>query len=170
MSAVVSPVETDVLTALVSFITTVIGNSVQVIRGLGNRVPMPPAPFIALTPLFDTRLETSVDSYSATQQTTEESTRLDVQLDCYGPSAHSWAKIICALFRNQYGCAKLAPNCQPLYADEAHMMPLIDAEIQYEERWTATLSLQYNPVITVTAQTSNAAAVGLINVDERYPA
>ena len=170
MSAAVSPIESDVLTALRSFIVGLIP-SVEVVRGLGNRVPMPPAPFIAITTILQKRLATNVDTYNAEQQQMSQADmQVDVQIDCYGPNSLSWATILAILLRDPYGCDQLSPNCQPLYADEPRMMPLIDAEQQYEERWMLQASLQYNPVVTITQQSATVANVELIEIDEAYPA
>lgn len=175
MSAIVTPVPDDVFTALRAFIRGVIGGSpaVEVVKGLGNRVAMPPAPCVVMTPLFQTRLETNIDTWDETNPapsnlTAEAHIRFDIQVDMYGPLAGSWMAMFTTLFRDQYGCDALAPNCQPLYADDSRQVALITGEQQYIERWSVTAALQYNPVTTFPMEFADALVVGLIDVDERY--
>lgn len=172
-STVISPVLTDVYTALASFIGTALPG-VTVIRGLANRVPMPVGGFIQMQALFQARLRTSIDSWDMTlsdptTQTVEQGMRIDMQIDCFGPTSSDWAATLSTLLRDEYGCANLQ-NCQPLYADEAKMLPLIDAEKQYEERWMLQAAFQYNPVVTIPQQFADVVTVPLIDVEVAYPA
>ena len=153
MSATITPVESEFFTALKSFITDVIGNGgtsapIEVILGLDNRVPMPQSPFIAMTPLFQKRLATNVDSFGVSSQSSEMSAQVDIQIDAYGPNALSWTTMLSTLLRDDTGCVALAPTCQPLYADDPKQMPLIDAEQQYEKRWSLDAAFQWSPVTT----------------------
>jgi hypothetical protein len=91
-----------------------------------------------------------------------------VQIDCYGALANERAATISMLLRDNYACASFTTSgydIQPLYADNAQQMPLIDGESQYLERWFFNAVLQYNPVITVNQDTANAIDVGLVSVD-----
>ena len=176
MSAVVAPVPTDVLTALRTFLLGILPANTPVLQGIQNRVAMPPvAPFVIFTPLYQMRLATNVDTYDDTYPlagatfSAEQDTRFDIQLDFYGPQAGAWAAMVSTLWRDEYGVTSLAPTCAPLYIDDARMMPLIDAEMQYEQRWCSTGVLQYNPVTTVAQQFAGAAKATLISVDEAYP-
>jgi hypothetical protein len=47
-------------------------------------------------------------------------------------------------------------------------MPFIDGEEQYEQRYTISAHLQYNPQVTAPQQFANVASVTLIDVDQRY--
>ena len=58
----VTPRLTNVYGALRGFLQSVVPG-VEVVQGLGNRVPMPPAPFIAMTAILSKRLATNLDSY-----------------------------------------------------------------------------------------------------------
>lgn len=178
MNATISPQLADVYAALRTFIQGVVGPNIEVIEGLGNRVPMPAWPFIAMTAIASHRQATNVDTdtdlfYATPPQpgitSSEQSTQLDLQLDFYGPLSNSWATMIGTLFRDDYACEALAPLCQPLYADDPQMMPLTTAEDQYLERWTVTASIQYNPVV-VTGQTF-AATLDIVakDVDVIFP-
>jgi hypothetical protein len=176
MSVTVAPTNSDVLTALRSFVLGIVGQNIPVVRGLSNRVAMPPPKpgFVVIQPLFQSRLRWNIDDWdmagsNPTSGTSEQGIELRVQIDCYGPSSPNWAAMISTLFRDNYGCQALAPNCQPLYADEARMVPLVDAEEQYEERWMVDARLQWNPVTTVAQDfAGSVAGVNLINVPEAY--
>ena len=173
MTATIAPVQTDVYTALRAFILSLI--TCEVVQGLGNGVPTPLGGFIVMTSLFQNRLSTNVDNYLDPTPTTGSKTALQaiqhtVQIDCYGPQSSDWASIISTMLRDEYGCLAMAPNVQPLSADDPKMSPLIDGEQQYEQRWTLTALLQVNPVVSTPMQFFTTAQVNLIDVDTNYPA
>lgn len=148
----------------------------EVVRGLGNRVATPEGGFVAMTALLQRRLATNIertnDPFPGPEEGTravQQNTRVEMQLDFYGPLSGDWAAMAETLWRDEQGCALLAPDCQPLYADSAVMAPLVDGEEQYQQRWTLRAFLQYNPVTTLPQQFAGEAHVGLINVEERYP-
>ena len=177
MSAVITPVADDVFAALGAFIQSIIGSTFPVVRGTTNRVPMPPSTpgFAVMTAIHQDRLATNVDTYvdpypaTGQIQNIQSSLQINVQVDFYGAASAAWAATFVTLFRDEYGCTALGPKCQPLYADDALMFPLVDGEEQSEERWLVTAALQYNPVVTTPEQFAAAATVVLINVDEAYP-
>lgn len=169
----------DLYTALGTFIQLVLGTDIPVVQGQPNRVASPPVAtdggtppsgFVQMQAFIEQRTTTNQDSYDPDAQTlaAQSNTRVEVQLDFYGPLSMNWAKMVSTLFRDDYGCANLAPTCQPLWADEAIQSALVDGEEQYEERWTLRSYVQYNPVTTVGQQSATALAVVAINVDERY--
>ncbi len=166
-----SILETNVLTALRAFILSLV--SCEVVRTPINRVSMPVGDFIALTPIGSEALATNTDTFSATSEAILRPMKYGVQVDCYGASAGDRANTIAALFRDDYACQSFLGSgfdIQPLYAGDAHQMPMVTGEDQYLERWTFECFMQANPVVTVPAQTANALSVGLINVDATYPA
>ena len=172
MTATVAPLQSDVFTALRGFILGLI--ACEVIQGLGNGVSMPAGPFIALTELFHNRLSTNTSVYADPTPTTGTVTKTQAlqatfQIDCYGPQSSDWANILTTLLRDEYGCNALAPNVQPLNADDPKMMPLIDGEQNYEQRWTITALFQVNPAITLPMQFADQVQVGLVGVNETYP-
>ncbi len=166
-----SVTETEVFTALRAFILTIVG--CEVIRAQTNRVAMPLGDFIALTPLAQTPLETNTDTYTDTTKSIERPTRLDIQIDCYGALASDRATAISTLLRDSYAVdqfALLGYDVTPLYATDAHQMPLVDGEEQYEERWTFEAHLQTNPIITVAEETANTITPPTFtNVNATYP-
>jgi hypothetical protein len=175
----VTPDLEAVYTKVNAFLATVVPPGTEIVKGLGNRAPPPAGPHVAVTLLFQQRLRTNQAAYTDTgnpgppedqgARAVEVGMRLDMQLDFYGPDAGNWAAMTVALLRDDYGCEQLAPDCQPLYADEGRQIPFVTGEQQYQQRWTVTATLQYNPVTSLPQQFANAAVVDLINVDERYP-
>ncbi len=177
-AAQVSPDLDAVLADFISFLQGVIGSDVPILRGLNNRVPMPSGPFILVTALDEDRQATNVDSdidghftlpAIPDQTQSEQSTRLEIRVDFYGPDSSDWVTMVETLIRDEYSCDALGFLCQPLYADEARMLPLITAEGQYLEHWLLIVSVQVNPVV-VTAQTFSTTLDAIaILVDERFP-
>lgn len=178
MSAVIDIVPDDLYTVMRAFIQSLLPGPPEVFKGLGNRVPMPTADgFVVMTGVLQQRLRTNVDATAAVGSpppalgtlSVNAGLRFDMQLDFYGPLSGSWSALLAAVLRDPVGCDALAPACQPLYADDLRMVPLIIGEEQYLERWTLTAVLQYNPTVTQPQQYSVAATATLINVDEAYP-
>jgi len=171
----VLPAFDDIMVALRAFLLTIVPNTVEVVQGLGNRVPTPASEFVVMTPLFTGRLATNESVYTDPFPTPggtraiKQSTRLDVQLDFYGVASAEWAAMTETLLRDPAGCDALAPSCQPLYADEARQIPYVSGEDQYMARWSLTASFQWNPTTTLSQDFAATLDVTLINVDEAYP-
>lgn len=105
----------------------------------------------------------------------QQSTEIVVQLDAHGPISADLAQTITTLMRSAWGVAKfeeLNPGCgvTPLYADDPKQMPFSNDQVQQEDRWMVEAHLQVKPTVTVPQQFAAAAIVGLVEVDERYPA
>lgn len=175
MTQAVTPTLDDVAVKVQNFLISIVPSGTPVIRGPVNRSSLPSDPCVIFTPLFQTRLRTNLhvdtDPYPTPggTTTTEQGTQVHIQMDFYGPASNEWAVAASMLWRDEYGCNLLAPECQPLYSDDARMIPLVTGEEQYLERYAITAMLQWNPV-TVTAQEfADTLDVTLINVDEAYP-
>lgn len=102
-------------------------------------------------------------------------TQVTIQCDVHGPLGADNAQIISTLFRDQYAWEQFAAqtphyDVAPLYADDPRQLPFTNDQNQVENRWVIELHLQANAVATVPQQFANAAVVGLISVDERFPA
>jgi len=176
VSASIDIVQADIYKSLGDFIATTLTLAAgNVIVGLDNRVPTPVGDYVVMTILSTLRLATTVDLWdktdpAPTEQTYQKSTRVDIQIDCYGTQAQAWNDILCTLLRDEYGCDALAPTMQPLWADEGRQIPFATAEEQYQPRWALTAAFQYNPIVTVTNEFADTVGpVTLINVDEAYP-
>lgn len=176
MTLVTAPDTSLIFTALRTFVLSIVPSGVEVVQGLDNRVPMPPASpgFVNMTLISQQRLRTNQDSYVDPTPTTgsrsmEQGTEITIQLDCYGADSAVWAAQLSTVLRDELACDALAPYAAPLYADDPTLAPLIDSERQYEARWIVGAVLQWNPA-TVTAQQFAATLdATLINVDEAYP-
>lgn len=154
----------------------IVPTGTRVIRGPINRAAQPSTDHVIITPTMRKRLRTNVeidvDPFPSPGDGTvglEQGTQLTIQADFYGALSGDWAAIFSTIWRSEYACIHLAPECAPLYADDGRMIPLTTGEEQYLERWTVLAVLQYNPVVTTLQQFAGAATVDLINVDERYP-
>lgn len=165
-----SILEADVFTALRTFILALV--DCEVVRTQVNRVAMPKGDFIAMTPMGSVQLETNAHTYGATSETVMRPTQYTIQVDCYGAKAGDRAQTLVTMLRDDYAVQSLASggkDIAPLYADDAHQMPLIDGEQQYEARWTFNSVLQYNPAVTLTTETADTLTVGTVDVDRSYP-
>lgn len=146
----------------------------HVIKGLGNRAPMPLGPFVAITTLANARLRTNQTTWDVTDPaptdlSIEQGVQITLQVDIYGPLSFDWTSIFSTLWRDETACDALTPSCQPLYTDDPKQIPLIDGEEQYEQRWLVTAYLQYDPVVSTPSQFADTLDVTLINVDATYP-
>lgn len=173
MSLTVSPLQSDLYAAVAAFLTSILPANTPVIQGLGNRASMPLPGFVSMTIVLMDRLRTNFDTWNTSspapiETSINQGVSVTMQIDAYGPNAMDWAAMITSAWRDDYGCQLLGANCAPLYADEARLVPLIDSEAQYEQRYSINAMLQYNPVTAVPMQFANTLKVGLIDVDEAY--
>lgn len=177
MTIAITPTQDQVYTALESFLTGILPAGVPVIRGLPNAAAMPqPVPgFVAMQALFQDRLNMPVHSWDYSGQNPpstvdiEQGIDLPIQIDFYGATSGDWAATTSTCFEDEYGFDALGPNCEPLYANEAQMMPLTNEELQYEERWCLEAHLQWNPVATVIQQFADELYLSVISVTEKFP-
>lgn len=154
-----------------SFLQTfIVPVGTEVVQGLGNGVPTPKGAYVCMTALYQLQLATNTHSYDsiALSQTIAQSRRIDVQLDFYGPLAGDWAALTSTLLRDPVGCDALAPDCQPLYADEARQMPTVTGEEQYQQRWNVTAVLQFHPSATIAQQSAATLGITLLDVEVEY--
>ena len=177
MTLTVTPTIDQLCTKLRTYLLSIVPAGTIVLRGPVDRAAQPVDPHVVFTPVFRRRLrtnvETDVDPFpNPTPGSTqiEEGVQFEMQVDCYGDSlAHDWAAMVETTFRSEYAVNALAPECAPLYADEARQVPLVTGEEQYLERWMVRAVLQYNPVTTVPQQFADTVTVNIIEVDARYP-
>ena len=150
-----------VIEALGAFITPFLPDGTPITRAQVNRVAPPNSPFVELREILQVDLETptSTNSTEFQQAGILTPTRIDIQVDFYGPSAGDWCKAIKAVMRSQYAPAQFPDGIKPLYSSDGQQAPLITGEQQYENRWILTCSLQYNPDVFVPQQSATALAV-----------
>ena len=150
-----------VIEALGAFITPFLPDGTPITRAQVNRVAPPNSPFVELREILQVDLETptSINNTDNQQAQILTPTRIDIQVDFYGPSAGDWCKAIKAVMRSQYAPAQFPDGIKPLYSSDGQQAPLITGEQQYENRWILTCSLQYNPDVFVPQQSATALAV-----------
>lgn len=171
-------ISTDaVITAVISFMQPFVGNwdgtnitpntPTPIIRGEVNRVSIPgnnPAgPFVKVMEIHRRNLDApsqfqSTDS-TVQQATVKNSKQLEVQIDFYGPAAGEWSAAIESVWRSLYGPDQFPAGIAPLYCSDAHQMPLVTGEEQYEYRWALTAALEYNPTVIIPQQSATELEV-----------
>lgn len=174
MTLIVSPTLDDVYAAMVAFIMGILPlDAAHVIKGNQNRIPTPTGPFAILNIVTQKRIHRNQDTWDTTVPdpsgiVREQGIWLEMQIDLYGPSSGDWAAIFSTMFRDDYGCQALAPNCQPLYADEPARAPLVTAESQYLDRWIVRAQLEYNPVVQTVDQFADTETIDVIDAVTHY--
>lgn len=101
------------------------------------------------------------------------STEVVFQLDIHGPRSPESAQTITTILRDEWATDYFATafperNVQPLYVDDARQTAFVDAEAQYEDRWTIDVHLQANPTISVLQQFASTVQVSFVPVDIFY--
>ena len=112
------------------------------------------------------RLATNVDSYSqadlASTMETAESAQYAVQLDIHGDASAANMIRVEMAWRSPWACAFLrSALIHPLYASDPVQAPFMNAEEQYETRWTITIYLQAKPVLTLPQDYATALSPSL---------
>lgn len=163
----------NVIDVLAGYIEPIAGICQQ---AQANRVPMPKGQFCILTPLRFTRLSTTRDikqdtgtpSTSAMGYT--EVRQADIQVDIYGDNAGDRAVALETLFASSYGYEKIKAiddRLAPLYSTAAIQAPMINAESQWQERYTLTLSLQAHITVSLPQDYFDKAEISTEQVDDR---
>ena len=176
MPATIDLTEQAVFIGLRAFVLDVLAvGPTNVIKGQANRVPMPAGPnFVILTPTGRAQLATTVRTYEPSddpapavgQRDTQRQTRLDIQIDVYGPAAAENVQILSTLLRDMYGCDFLRPHrVQPLYCGDPKQLPLVTGEQQYLARWMLGATLQFNPTVSTSQQFADIVDVTLVEAD-----
>ena len=154
-----------VITALAGFIQPFVGSDIPIIRGQQNRVAPPLTAFVKLQELLENDIETPIFTQSADpaiqQATINTPTRIDIQVDFYGPASADWCKAVKAVFRSPYATAQFDSDIAPLYCSDGRQMQLVMGEEQYENRWALTATLQYNPLVIVPQQSATTLTVNI---------
>lgn len=154
----------QVIDALADFIAPFVFGA-AIVRGQVNRVPMPASPCVILTEMMQGDLSVPATEYQPDDDTAtvKGPTKIDIQIDFYGPQAGEFCKTVKTGFRSQWGFDKFPAFVKPLYTSDGMQSPLTTGEQQYESRWTLTASMQYNPVITVPQQFADEANVNSLD-------
>lgn len=154
-----------VIDALGDFLQPFVG-SAEIVRAQVNRVSMPPLPCVVLTELFHVDLRVPSQDYdqAGDEALLSVSNRIDIQVDFYGESAGDYCRSVQSAFRTMWGFDKFPAGIKPLYTSDGIQSPLVSGEQQYVARWTLTVSMQYNPVVTVPQEFAEEAAATTIAI------
>jgi len=168
----VSNNETDLYTAIRTWLLTIVPSSWEVVQGQDNLVSMPSGSFVTMTSASIKRLVTNIDNLDSTGLISNKLTQTTygIQLDFYGQDAATYAAATLSLLRDEDTPAQFPAYVVPLYGDEIMQLPLITGEEQYDERWKLTAFFQFNPVVSVGTQSATSVNVGLVPVDIFYKA
>lgn len=161
---VVSIAVDAVIEALGAFIAPFLPQGTQIIRGQQNRDSMPPNPFVVLTEVLKMDLSTPIvkGTPSNAQNSVMSPKRIDVQVDFFGPSACDQIAAVKGVYRTAYCASQFPAGIAPLFCSDERQTSLTNAEQQYEDRWTITASLQYNPSVYLPQQFASALKVNIL--------
>lgn len=131
----------------------------KIVRAQANNVPSPLPPSVVITPLMlnqYTTTRTKLDGVANTMSYLMPK-RLEVQMDCYGIQGGDMANTIATIFRSGALFGQFPDGVTTLYCSDARQIPLTTGEKQYEDRWSLTLSLQYNEPVILSQESFNIA-------------
>lgn len=159
--------DADVFTALRSFLIHLFPD-IEIIQSQENDVPPPKGAFITMSNIGKRRLATNSRTYTDTDeqktQNTVMPTECSIQVDFYGEESGERVQTFCALIFDYVGYDSFPEGIKPLFASDPMQVPIITGEKQYQERWSLTVKIQYNPVISTPIDFIREAAVSLIPV------
>ncbi len=95
--------------------------------------------------------------------------KMTIQCDIHGSFSCDNAHIITTAFRDVYACDKFAEsnkNVFPLFSSEPKQIPFNNSEQQVEERWVVDLTVQVNPIITISQQFFNNLTITATNAQK----
>lgn len=159
----------NVIDALADFLQPFVSGA-DIIRAQVNRVPMPSLPCVVLTELFHVDLRVPSQDYDVLNAEVDlsASNRIDIQVDFYGDSAGDYCRSVETAFRTMWGFDMFPAGIKPLYTSDGIQSPLISGEQQYVSRWTLTVSMQYNPIVSVPQQFADELTATTIAADVLY--
>lgn len=164
-AAVLSPTEDQIFDALWGFVDTVFGStmSANIFKGFQNMTATPAGvSYIVLQPgviVRQNQIQRDYDSVNLVVNN-ERDTEYLYQVDCYGPNGPDLANTIAIAWSTLWACDYFAGNLAtptpgsplpvtPLYADEPQQLNVVNAELQYEQRFMLKLHLQANQVVAL---------------------
>lgn len=184
MSAILTPNEDHVFDALWGFVAALFDVSVQpnIFKGYQNMTSTPPGvSYIVLSPGIKVRQNQIVRSYDpiAGLQNIERDTEYSYQIDCYGPNGPDYADTVAIAWPSLWACDYFAGNLAtptpgaplpvtPLYADEPQQLNIVNAEMQYEQRYMTKLHLQVNQTVGLPQDFFTTAPTVTVEVPSDY--
>jgi hypothetical protein len=95
--------------------------------------------------------------------------KMTIQCDVHGVRSCDNAHIITTAFRDVYACDKFAESNKhvyPLFSSDPKQMPFNNSEQQVEERWVVDLTVQVNPIVTISQQFFDDLTITAINAQK----
>ena len=108
---------------------------------------------------------------SAGTMTLLQEVQVTVQLDVHGPNSGDNAQIISTTFRDEFatdffaGLAAPLNSVSPLLADDPKYLQFINAEQQFEFRWSIDAQIQVNQTVTIPLQFFDSATITAASVE-----
>ena len=105
------------------------------------------------------------------QQSKLQPVKITFQIDVHGPNSADNAFKIQTMWRDMYGPWQFRQSglpIRPLYCDDPRQVAFIDAENQYEDRYSIDAHLEADQTIVVSQQFADQIHVSTINVDAAY--
>lgn len=160
MAVSIDITDTQVFTALRSFLLGIFPSGVEIVQGLDNQVSMPAPPCIIMTPLFKQRLAANTATYTDSGAEhpldgTKNSlmpTQYTIQVDFYGELSGDQAETVATVFRDDYAVAAFPEAIKPLYCSDPKRLDFTNDQAQYEKRWEIDVEIQYNPTTKTPMQ------------------
>ena len=159
--------QSQIQTALRTFLLSVLPTGWEIFEGQDNRVPEPQiTDFVVMTIISRQRLETNGYVYTpppGTQlvpgsETITQAFQVTFQLDFHsaniGDSSDA-AVMVSTLFRDDVAVQSFTDSgypIAPLHADDPKQIPFINAEQQFETRWVLDAVLQVNAGVVWSQQ------------------
>lgn len=136
-----------------------------IVRGQQNRVAPPPGAFVKLTEVLQVGLSTPIvcNQFANSQQSIMGKKRIDIQVDFYGPAAGEQIAAVTGTYRTEWCASQFPAGIAPLYCSDPRQAPLTTGEQQYDDKWTMTASLQFNPVVYVPVQFATALKMNIVD-------
>lgn len=144
------------ISSIADFLQPHVPPGCQIVRGQANQVPPPKAPFVVLTPIGMPQYTTTRMKVTETAVIYDMPTKLNIQMDFYGMSGSESAKKAVTLFRSLATDGQFPDGIFTLFCTDGLQFPLTNAEKQYEDRWSTTLTLQYNAPVAINTPSFNA--------------
>ncbi|MBO1325347.1 hypothetical protein K2X14_11590 [Acetobacter sp. TBRC 12305] len=169
---VVSPTESEIYTAVRSWLLAILPAGMRVIQGQQNRQAPPTDPFATMTIIGRERIATNGWSYGTATRDVTEPVQITMQIGLFGPASSNQMQTVTALWRDMQAVDffdGLGIPLTPLTTSDTRQLGFINGEKQYEDLWTVDLSMQVNLSVSVSQDFATSLPVQTLEVDTTYP-
>ena len=150
------PVAT-VIVAIKNFLQPLMPAGTAIVRGQANNVPAPLPPSVVLTPIGMPQYTTTRSRFDSTAGNMVHlmPKKLNIQMDFYGFVGGDMANTAVTVLRSMATEGKFPAGVVPLFCQDPIQSPLTTGEKQYEDRYSCTLTLQYNKPVLIQQDSFN---------------